>query len=109
MNKPFEEAIDMERRKRRGRKDWVRILGEQERSGLTAADFCRREDIGVTSFYQWKRKLTDGSDDAFPQADETFIDMGRVDGSGTTALTGAGRLLVTLDLGGGARLTVQRV
>ena len=37
---------------------WSERLRRFDRSGLTVAEFCRREGIPAVSFYQWRRKLT---------------------------------------------------
>lgn len=98
----------MERRRKRSREEWARIVSQQEQSELTAAAFCRQEEIGVLSFYHWKRRLSEGNEGPAGKGGESFIDMGRVDVSGLSAVTGARTLVVTLELGDGARLTVQR-
>ena len=36
---------------------WRKILEKQARSGLTVAEFCRREELSQASFYQWRKKL----------------------------------------------------
>jgi transposase len=36
---------------------WRKMLGRQERSGLTAREFCRREGVKESAFHFWKREL----------------------------------------------------
>jgi len=36
---------------------WRRQLERQQRSGLSIVAYCRRESIGVSTFYAWKRRL----------------------------------------------------
>jgi transposase-like protein len=36
---------------------WRLILGRWLRSGLSVADFCRREGFNAHSFYWWRREL----------------------------------------------------
>jgi transposase-like protein len=36
---------------------WRALVGEQSRSGQSAAAFCRERGIGVTHFFEWRRKL----------------------------------------------------
>ena len=48
----------MKRRKRRGKKEWEIIIGEQEASGLTAYAFCRKHSLGAESFYRWRKRLS---------------------------------------------------
>lgn len=39
---------------------WMRRMQRYAQSSFSVAEFCRREDVSVQSFYYWKRKL-DGS------------------------------------------------
>jgi hypothetical protein len=102
----------MERRKQRSRSEWWRIIGEQEQSGLAVAAFCRREAIGVSSFYRWKGLLADEGGREVESEARSFIDMGQVGVPGDTAVAmsaaEASSLVVTLELGDGARLTLKR-
>lgn len=36
---------------------WADRLRRHQRSSLTAAEFCRRENISTGAFHQWKRRL----------------------------------------------------
>jgi hypothetical protein len=100
----------MERRKRRGREEWLRIIGDQKQSGLSAAAYCRDTGIGLGSFYQWKRRLADEC--GTKSVRESFIDMGRVGMSEGSLeipeLRGGSSLEVTLELGAGTRLILRR-
>ena len=40
---------------------WQGVVARQKRSGLSIAAFCRKEQISAPSFYQWRRRLTNGS------------------------------------------------
>jgi putative transposase len=112
MIKLFEEARIMNRRKQRNRQEWKRIIGEHRRSGLTAVAFCRRKKVGLASFYRWRQRLSDGGEPKVESRTEPFIDMGRLEQKGVSAAEmsagAAGDLVVTLDLGDGARLTIRR-
>ena len=46
-------------RKRSAKKEeyWRRIVSRQRRSGLTQAEFCRREGVAAHSCSWWKREL----------------------------------------------------
>ena len=46
-------------RKRSAKKEehWRRIISRQRRSGLTQAEFCRREGVAAYSYSWWKREL----------------------------------------------------
>ncbi len=49
---------------------WRRRIERQRSSGLSIAEFCRREDLSQASFHAWKRKLRD-SRSAPPSSQET--------------------------------------
>ncbi len=100
----------MKRRKRRSREDWAEIVAGQGRSDLTARAFCRRKDIGLANFYNWRRRLrasTSGSEKG-QVSKNTFVDLGRIGSSGVSAETGASPWVITLDLGEGFKVTLQR-
>ena len=39
------------------REEWRKRLGKFERSGLTVAEFCRREHVSQASFYYWAKRI----------------------------------------------------
>ena len=41
---------------------WRKRFERFDRSDVTVAEFCRREDYPVASFYQWRRKLRQSDD-----------------------------------------------
>ena len=47
------------RRDRRTRSQWSGLISEQASSGLSQQAFCEQHDLGLTTFYKWKRKLDD--------------------------------------------------
>ena len=91
---------------RRDKHQWAKIMTEQEQSGLGVAAFCRRESLGIASFYQWRRRLS-GDNSPVPAA-AAFIDMGQIEEStgGTSGSLGAFSL--DLDFGGGLKLMLRR-
>ena len=44
-------------RVRRGEKQWIEILRRFESSGIDTREFCRREDVALSSFQRWRRRL----------------------------------------------------
>ena len=48
------------------RQQWRDRLRRFASSKLSVAEFCRREKVSVPSFYQWRKKLTEGSGDDPP-------------------------------------------
>jgi len=45
------------------RSQWLERLRRFSRSEVSVAEFCRREQVSVASFYQWRRKLNGSSPD----------------------------------------------
>jgi hypothetical protein len=45
------------RRKRRAEAEWTEILRRFSSSGVTARTFCRREDLALSSFQRWRRRI----------------------------------------------------
>lgn len=43
----------------RKRSEWLARLRRFNRSKLTVSEFCRREQVSIPSYYQWRRKLAD--------------------------------------------------
>ncbi len=41
------------------RERWEGLLAKQSGSGLSVAEFCRRNDVAQASFYQWRKKLAE--------------------------------------------------
>jgi hypothetical protein len=51
---------------RRTRDEWREILSQWEKSGLSAREFCRKQEIQLSSFERWHQKLNGSSGrDAF--------------------------------------------
>ena len=42
---------------KRSQAQWQQILQDQQSSGLTISDYCKRSEISLSSFYQWRSKL----------------------------------------------------
>ena len=88
---------------------WRERLRRYARSGLTVAEFCRREGVSVPSFYQWRRRLADAS----PVAGSTRSPRGP--GSDATAafqqvlLGGAGVVAIELPSGIRVELPADRL
>ncbi len=100
----------MARNKRRDRGQWKEIIGEQERSGLNARAFCREKSIGLANFYTWRRRFrdTDAGSGGGIEAKGTFIDMGQIGYSDVPTPADVSSWVVTLDMGDGLKLTLQR-
>lgn len=51
-------------RVRRSESEWKEIISKWEQSGLKARPFCRREQIELSSFLRWQRKLNGSGEKA---------------------------------------------
>lgn len=101
----------MKRRKRRGKKEWEKIIKEQEASGLTAYSFCKKRSLGVESFYRWRKRLSEKpeNNEGAKRKEDVFISMGQFSGLG---FEGPGSptkgLTVIVELGDGQKITLRR-
>ena len=59
------------------RSRWRELVDEQRDSGLSIAEFCRRQDVSQASFYQWRKKLRE----SMPEP-ESFVPLSVIGGSG---------------------------
>jgi hypothetical protein len=90
---------------RRSPEQWQELIDEQARSGLSQADFCEREQLALSTFTNWKRRLSGrigstGSDEQ-ASAPSPWIELGAVAGS-TPGWD------IELDLGDGICLRLRR-
>jgi len=53
---------------------WRGVVRQQDGSGLSVGEFCRREDLSPSSFYRWRRRL--GPDLA--ERSGAFVSLGTV-------------------------------
>ena len=47
---------------------WQAVMAKQASSGLSVAEFCRRNDVAQASFYLWRKKLVEAT-----SAQEAFV------------------------------------
>ncbi len=40
---------------------WRELIGRQAESGVTVDEFCRRQQVSASSFYDWRRRLAGGA------------------------------------------------
>jgi putative transposase len=96
------------RQPRRGTQAWQALMAQFADSGLSAAAFCRREAIGVASFYQWRARLTASSGAAPVRSDRVatagFVDIGTLHAGDPVPAA----FELRLDLGGGLTLQLRR-
>lgn len=102
-----ETQVGQGKRIRRSAAVWRELIARQLSSGLTVAQFCRREGLNASVFWRWRLRLkrdTEGGAVRPPAVSVSaapFIDLGdlRSGGSG---------LEVRLDLGAGVVLSITR-
>ena len=99
---------------RRSRAQWQALLARSARSGLSVAEFCRRESVSTASFYTWRKRLGAAVGQVPPAAAPTcgpaFLELGALGAWGEAGIAagfGAG-WEIELDLGAGAVLRLRR-
>ena len=53
------------RRTRRTKEDWAAAIKKHKESGLSAREFCRRENLVLGSFRRWKQRESGSSSKKF--------------------------------------------
>ena len=58
---------------------WRGVIKKQRASGLSVAEFCRRNDVADALFYRWRRRLAelDAQQDSRPKAVERINEVDR--------------------------------
>lgn len=65
---------------------WRGVLARQAASGLSAAEFCRRDGISNCQFFYWKKRLSRPPGSRAPQVPApAFQEVRLADGFGQTA------------------------
>jgi len=87
---------------RRSRGQWALLIDQQADSGLSVTDFCKQHQLGIASFYAWRRRLATAKN---PNAADTAADQEprfvRLE-----ARAAEGVQVITADFPGGVRLTL---
>ena len=96
-----------------GEAKWREMLRQFDASGDTVDAFCKREGVAKSTFQRWRSRMIDGATRPSASApgkrtvepsQAGFFDLGAL----SLPSAGAGRLELTLDLGGGVTLRVAR-
>jgi hypothetical protein len=74
---------------------WARIIQQQEGSGLSIAEFCRRRDVPPPSFFAWRRRLRAGAPPA-----PGFVELKVTEAQGQDGAADGGSALELLLSGG---------
>lgn len=93
---------------RRTSEQWATLLEQQAQSGLAVRDFCREQQLGISTFSKWKRKLRlDGVPER--QTDRSSKpDFHSVDILPSVANSPAPTTRISLTLDEGITLTIDR-
>ena len=80
--------------------EWQARLERFREAGLSVTRFCRREQVSVPSFYQWRKKLVDDSARRknWPRAVEAFAPV-RLVGTATVAVWLPGGTRIEIPIG----------
>lgn len=85
--------------RRRNADQWRALLLRFEQGDLSPVDFCRREQLALSSFQRWRHKLAA----AAPTPTAGFVELLPP----TSSSDDAGFLTVELDLPGGGSLRIR--
>lgn len=90
-------------RTRRTADQWRTLISEHAESGLSQEAFCKRKQLALSTFANWKRRLATEPDLEAECAPDpsTWIDLGSL-GARSTGWD------IELDLGGGVCLRLRR-
>lgn len=61
--------------RRRGESFWRRTLKAQRHSGLSQVEFCRRNDLAVSTFQYWRRRLREMQPETGTAATPDFVEV----------------------------------
>jgi len=100
----------MQRKRQRSLNQWKKILQRQEQSGLSVAQFCHQESLGLSNFYMWRSRLgLSKSVESATLAASSFIDLGQLnDSDPVNASSASERWELELNLGNGMTLKFRR-
>jgi hypothetical protein len=87
---------------RRSHEQWQRLIDEQHNGELTQREFCQQNSIAVSSFCNWKRRLSQ-EEAANPSAEDTnWLSLSE------QLFSSPGNWRIELDLGGGLCLRLTQ-
>lgn len=86
---------------RRTREQWQSLINEQQQSGFTQAQFCQQNKLAVSSFCNWKRRLSENTEDKQRVEDRTWLSLPE------QLFSSSGNWNIELDLGGGICLRLN--
>ncbi|MGO3783652.1 MAG: IS66 family insertion sequence element accessory protein TnpA, partial [Vreelandella alkaliphila] len=76
-------------RKHRTPEQWQALVDQHRDSGLSASQFCKQENIGYSSFCNWRKRLSDQpTDNSTDSGEASFLDLSSL--MGTSPSSGLG-------------------
>jgi hypothetical protein len=75
---------------------WQRLVHEQAQSGMSAAAFCKENQLNLHGFYSWRRRFKTESDPKVTGAFLELVPSSKIEGSGIHIRVD-GRLSIELD------------
>jgi putative transposase len=87
---------------RRTREQWQALINEQQQSVFTQAQFCQQNKLAVSSFCNWKRRLSKSTEHKQPAEDSTWLSLPE------QLFSPSGNWRIELDLGGGICLRLNQ-
>ena len=93
-------------RKHRTPEQWKALIDQQRSSGLSAAQFCKQEDIGYASFCNWRKRLSNPStDESSGPGEAGFLDLSSLMGNSPSS---GPSWNIVLSLGNGVELRLSQ-
>jgi len=86
------------RRVRRGHAEWQRLIEAQRTSGLGQQAFCDQRELSLSTFQNWKRRLSIAP--TLPELPAAWVEL-------PARLDVPGGWQIELDLGGGVTLRLR--
>ncbi len=68
-----QDLREIQTRRRRGESFWRRTFLAQKNSGLSQLEFCRRNDLAISTFQSWRRRMRGNSDE--PETTVEFVEI----------------------------------
>ena len=93
-------------RKHRTPEQWQALVDQHRDSGLSASQFCKQENIGYSSFCNWRKRLSDQpTDNSTDSGEASFLDLSSLMGSSHSSVPG---WHIVLSLGNGVELRLSQ-
>jgi transposase-like protein len=92
----------MAKRAYRSAAQWQQLIDLWHTSELSITEFCQTHQLSTMSFYKWRQRLAEQSEQVAERQDTQFIDLSAFAHQGNT------RWHIVLSLGNGVELTLSQ-